>query len=226
MKSGVTTTDCVHCTELALSVEAAHERSLLALTNLNTPRLAAVAWLSAHVAAVDNVLLPIMRQRSIASRQELREQRAVNRRLQRETRVLEQVLAGDALVARVDALGARDRVVSALAQHAAGEHLLLDRLAQDLGATLTDQVAARYVHALVAGPSRPHPYLPTGMGKLGTALASAASVRDHLLDRLDGRPSPIPRQRPARPEPGRWGHYLLGSPFSSEPDDEVWPNRR
>lgn len=215
----MTTTECTHCDELSTAVEAAHEHALRAFTDPDGNYLAGISWLSAHLGAVDESIGRFLRRHSIASAAELREQRAVNRRLHHELRTLEQALAGDALAARVDISASHDRIITALAEHAAGEHLLLDRLGRHMGAETAAAVAARYHNALVIGPTRPHPRLPSTLPVIGGVVRRAARVRDHVLDTLDGRHNPLPRQRRSRREPGRWGHYLLGTPLDATQDD-------
>lgn len=206
----MTTTDCIHCDELSAAIEAAHEHALRALTDGSD--LQAVSWLAAHLAAVEDVVDGLLRAHSIATSSELRERRAVNRRLQRELRVFEQALAGDALAAHVGIASCRERVVAALAEHAVDEHVLLDRLGRAIGAEAAAVAAARYRDALASGPTRPHPHLPSALPVIGAVVRRAARARDHVLDVLDGRHNPLPRQRKPHGEPGRWGHYLLGMP--------------
>lgn len=212
----MTTTECRHCDELSAAVEAAHEHALRVLTDTGRSDLEAVSWLAAHLAAVEDVIDGLLRRHSVASSVELREQQAANRRLQHELRVFEQALAGDALAARIDLAGCRSRVVDALAAHALGEHLLLDRLGRTIGAEATVVAAGRYRRALAAGPTRPHPHLPSRLPVVGCLARRAARVRDHVLDVLDGRHNPLPRPRRPHGEPGRWGHYLLGTPLHGD----------
>ena len=213
----MTTTDCIHCDELSAAVEAAHEHALRVLTDSGSSDLEAVSWLAAHLAAVDDVIDRLLRRHAIAEGSELRAQQEANRRLQHDLRIFEQALAGDALAARLDVAACRSRVVSALAAHAAGEHLLLDRLGRAIGAEATSVAAGRYRRALASGPTRPHPHLAASrLPVLGTFVRRVARARDHVLDVLDGRHNPLPRQRRPHGEPGRWGHYLLGTPLRED----------
>jgi len=206
----MTTTDCIHCDELSAAIEAAHEHALRELTEGSD--LQAVSWLAAHLAAVEGVVDGLLRAHSIATPGELRERRNVHRRLQRELRVFEQALAGDALAAHVGVAACRDRVIGSLAEHAVDEHALLERLGRAIGAEASALAAARYRDALANGPTRPHPHLPSGLPVIGAVVRRAARARDHVLDVFDGRHNPLPRQRKPHGEPGRWGHYLLGMP--------------
>src|SRR5881227_732245 len=117
-----TTEQCVHCDHLTATIEAAHERALVALTSPDAGRFDAVVWLSAHLAAVDRVVTPLIDRhvgRDAAAR---RHDRRVTRELQRLLRTLEQLAAADALAPRNGAAGVRERLVALLSEHAAGEH--------------------------------------------------------------------------------------------------------
>jgi hypothetical protein len=209
----MTTTECRHCDELSAAIEAAHQRALDSLADPATPDLEAVSWLAAHLAAVEAVVEPLVRRHGIASGEDLREQQRVNHRLQHELRTLEQAVAGDALAARVDVAACRDRIIAALAEHASGEHLLLDRLGREIGSEQAALAAARYGSALGVAPTRPHPHLHPALPVVGRVVRRVAGLRDRVLDVVDGRRNPLPREPRRRTEPGRWGHYLLGTPF-------------
>ena len=200
---------CVHCDHLTATIEAAHERALVALTSPDAGRFDAVVWLSAHLAAVDRVVTPLLDRhvaRDLAAR---RHERRVTRELQRLLRVLEQVAASDALAPRTDAAQLRGQLVGLLAEHAATEHLLVEHLARALGEEKTAQVAARYERAVTHGPTRPHPHQPHIRG-LRTWLFGFDRVRDRLLDVFDSRHVPIPAPRRPPTPSGKWGSYLLG----------------
>ena len=207
----MTTTDCVHCDELSALVEAAHEQALTALIRQPSLGMDAVAWLAAHLGAVEAVIDDLLRRHAIAPPATLHEQRSLNRDLLRELRLLEQILAGDALVRRADLEKVRDALLQLLSEHAAAEHLLLEQLARGIGADAASDAARRYQRALAAGPTRPHTHLPTSSPLVGGLARRVARARDHALDVLDGRRNPLPRQRRRPDQPGRWGQYVLGA---------------
>lgn len=204
-----TANECVHCDHLTATIEAAHERALVALTTPGAGRFDAVVWLSAHLAAIDHVVAPMLRRHVAQATEALAEDRRVTAELHRLLRILEQHAAADALAPRRGIAGVRSRVVALLTEHAATEHHLLEALARAIGPEGTDELARRYEHAVAHGPTRPHPHGPRA-GLLGRAAYAVESLRDHVMDVLDSRHVPLPRQRKSPRPSGRWGHYILG----------------
>jgi hypothetical protein len=73
---------------------------------------------------------------------------------------------------------------------------------------------ADYERALTHAPTRPHPHLSRG-----GLLFRLDALRDSVLDMMDGRHVPVPRQpRRRRLIPGRWGAYFLGQPQDEHRD--------
>jgi hypothetical protein len=214
----MTTTDCIHCDELTSVIESAHEHALRALAETEWPDLDAVSWLAAHLAAVETVVEPLLRRWAASSPAELRHQHRLDRRLQRELRVLEQALAGDYLAAGANVAQCRERVIASLTLHAAHERQLVLRLARALGAEMTADAASRYDTALASAPTRPHPHLPHTFPLVSGVMWRAAGARDHVLDVMDGRHNPLPRPRRPHATQGRWTHYLLGTPLRDPRD--------
>jgi len=202
------TEECGHCDHLAATIEAAHERALRALSDNRAP-LDAVVWLSAHLAAMDRVVYPAVRRHVAGADSAVREQERLSSELQHTLRTLEQVLSGDATARRLGHAALIDHLVTLLSTHAAEEHQLLDALGRAVGADEADRLMARYERAVTVGPTRPHPHTPHE----GLAVRTQFILnkwRDHVLDVLDARHVPIPKQRRSVPRPGRWGQYLLG----------------
>lgn len=171
--------------------------------------LQVVGWLSAHLAALDQSVHPTARRRLSDGRQAVGEQRELTRRLSRLLRIIERHHSGDVLASAFDPVRLRDELVALLAAHRDAEHDLLDRLVPQLSAGEHRELAASYLKALGHAPTRPHPHLSPA-GRLSGALFWADSVRDRLLDTMDGRHVPVQRVDRSRPAPGRWGAYVLG----------------
>lgn len=208
-------TQCQHCDHLTATIEAAHERALVALTDPDARPFDGVVWLSAHLAAVEHVVTPLVDRYVDRDAADRRADRQVTRSMQRLLRALEQLAAADANAPRARADDLRVRLLSLLTQHAAGEHLLVEQLARVLGPERTAAVAERYEHAVQHGPTRPHPHQPR-LRPLEPVIFAVDRLRDHVLDVLDARHVPIPVPRRQRSRTGKWGHYLLGSMHSDE----------
>ena len=78
-------------------------------------------------------------------------------------------------------------------------------------------LADGYLEAFVKAPTRPHPHLPHH-GVAGGIAFRVDAVRDHLLDTMDGRHVPLPRQAREPRTSGRWSSYLLGQMQPPERD--------
>ena len=206
---------CTHCDHLTATIEAAHERALVALTDAHAGRFDAVVWLSAHLAAVEHVIEPLLDRHVPRSSAQRRADRRVDHEMQVLLRSLEQVAAGDTHAPRADAARLRSRLIALLTEHAASEHLLVERLARAIGADEAAAVAVRYERAVTHGPTRPHPYVPR-VGAMARMAFTVDRMRDRVLDVLDARHVPIPTPRRAPRARGKWGSYLLGS---MHPDD-------
>src|SRR4051812_23654637 len=95
------------------TLESAVTAAKSALAGDSGRPLDAVAWLSAHLAAVEQTVVPAARALD-ADRRATREVRRRARSLQAELRWLEQLHSGDALVAGLNAVRQRDAVLAAL----------------------------------------------------------------------------------------------------------------
>lgn len=194
---------------LTRSSESAHAHARTVLTGSDVAVMDAVVWLSAHLTAMEHVVYPVMATLLTDRQQELALQRAATRRMHRGLRLLEQRCAGDGLI-RVDSSAGRpDRLLVMMDEHAASERELLARLAEALDEQTTSSLAARYSDAVRHGPTRPHPHGPH-RGRLGRLTYGFDARRDHLLDILDSRHVPLPKDTPRQRSVGRWGRYLLG----------------
>lgn len=177
-------------------------------------QLEAVAWLSAHLAALDHTVDPVIRRAIPDGRHLVAAHREVAARLMRCLRAVERHHSGDVLAAGLspDKLGETLRAL--LEEHRAMESRLIDALSEALPADDQDALVETYKHALVHAPTRPHPH--TSHGDLMFRLDG---LRDRVLDAMDGRSVPVPRLPRNRITPGRWGAYLLGQQHEARPPD-------
>jgi hypothetical protein len=206
----MTTSPRVHGDPLVESSRRAHERARAALAGTGTAAMDGVVWLSAHLTAMEHVVLPVMTTAFADQREALERQRKIARGLHVRLRALEQRIAGDGLAAAVPAQDLTDRLLVMLDEHAQVEEHLVARLVSELDQNSTEDLAERYNQALTHGPTRPHPHAPH-RGRLGRLAYSLDAMRDHVLDILDSRHVPLPQQKKPQRELGRWGRYLLGS---------------
>ena len=179
------------------AVEAAHTRALHDLTQPSVPPLDAVVWLSAHLAAVEHVIYPIMEIALDDQRAAIQRQRNTSHAMQKALRALEERSTGDAQAPRTSIEQLRTALVPMLVDHAAAEHRLLDDLASVLDLHATTSIVADYDQAISSGPTRPHPHGPH-RGRLERIGYTFDAIRDHILDLVDSRRVPLPRPATTR----------------------------
>lgn len=167
--------------------------------------LDAMAWLSAHIAAVDRAVYPVVRRSVPNGRNVVSHQRGIAAQLARTLRVVERRHSGDALASGLD----NTRLLSVLHENIEAHKVAQGELVGLLEEALSDAEQAivinAYSDALEHAPTRPHPHL--GRGRL---LFRLDALRDRLLDVMDGRNVSVPRVERRQITPGRWGSYWLG----------------
>jgi len=196
---------CEH--PLTETLDDAHDRALAALAE--GKHLDAVVWLSAHVAAGQRAVHHAARNLSGVARLAVTRARAADHDLEVVLRRAEQRYSGDSLAAQLDTARLERDLRNALDRHALAECELVTAIADQLGASVTDEVAASYDAALRHAPTRPHPHVPH-RGLLGAVAFRVDAMRDRVMDTMDARHVPSPRVERRRRPPGRWGLYLLG----------------
>jgi hypothetical protein len=167
--------------------------------------LDAMAWLSAHIAAMDRAVYPVVRRSVPQGKEIVAHQRVVAAKLCRTLRVVERRHSGDVLASGLDS----GRMLGVLHEHLVAHQIvqaeLVDALERELSDAEQSIVITAYQRALEHAPTRPHPHL--GRGPLMFRLDA---MRDRVLDVMDGRTSTVPRVPRHQIVPGRWGAYLLG----------------
>lgn len=191
--------DTVSLTE---ATDASHRGALAAMDDGRY--LDAVAWLSAHVAAMQRSVHGSARRSHT-----LAEVRAADRGLETVLRRVEQHFAGDALAAQFGEQQLDGALRHAFRLHCRTEKALLDELIETLPREQMAALAAAYADALRRAPTRPHPHVPHN-GILGAVAFRLDAWRDKVMDTMDGRHVPAPRIEAPRKEVGRWGRYFLG----------------
>jgi hypothetical protein len=203
---------------LADTFSGDHERAVIALGQHARAGLDAVVILSAHLMAAERVLQPEVRRQTRDTAALLAAHARIDRRMQRALRALEQIAAGDTFGSQFDEKKVRTRLLQLLDEHSASEARLVDSLALGLGGERETALAQRYRHLMKHGPTRPHPHTPWRgpLARLGYAFDS---FRDRVLDVMDSRSRPVPRDLALPVTPGRWGHYVLGTMAHNDDGD-------
>lgn len=191
------------------TVTDAGRHALAVMASPDADHLEAVAWASAHLAAMSRTILPLAARTLPDAAAEVNALRRAAAHLHVHLRRLEQLHSGDALVSRVDDIAVHDSARDDLGSYLQLAASLLTRLFDTLGPDASTAAVAAYERQLGRAPTRPHPHAPQ-RGPLGAAAFWIGARRDRALDTMDGRHVPLPRPRRAVPEPGRWGQYLLG----------------
>lgn len=210
-------------TDLLAVASEPHDRALSALDDPWADGLAAVAWCSAHLVAVDCVLYGAVQRHVPGSRDDLHVARAADRLLQATVLRLDRRLTGDVHLAQVPVEELTGDVRDALDEHARCERRLVAQLRALLTAQELHELADGLRSATDAAPTRPHPY--TRHTPLSRLVASVDALVDRARDVMDNRVTPVNhRRRQVRPA-GRWGCYLMATPYPSEEpiQEEVRP---
>jgi hypothetical protein len=185
------------------------------LDTAGTAPLDIVAWLSAHVAALERAVYPVAKHTLPDGSAIVSQHREIITRLTRALRIIERHQSGDVLASGLN----RDRMMAGLRalvdEHVRAETQLVDRLVDTLTDSDQSSLMRAYEVALEHAPTRPHPHLHRGR-----LLFRLDGLRDRLLDTMDGRHVPMPRLVKAHITPGRWGSYFMGQPHdpSDRPD--------
>jgi hypothetical protein len=177
------------------------------LETAGTARLDVVAWLSAHIAAIERAVYPVVRHELPDGQRAIAQQREITARLTRTLRVVERHHSGDVLASGLSAERLVTNLHALIEEHHVAETQLLDRLVTVLSDAEQRALVDSYDSALEHAPTRPHPHLSRG-----GLMFRLDGLRDRILDAMDGRHVPVPRLTKPHIIPGRWGSYFLGQP--------------
>jgi hypothetical protein len=190
-------------------VADALDRARIALRSPEHRPLDAVVWASAHLAAFDRAVLPVVRRSLPDGRAVVAEMRRHAGRVEHALRLFERLHSGDVGTNRVDGVRLRRALLDLVTDHARLERVLLSRLALRLDETDQAALLASYHRSLEHAPTRPHPHAPR-RGPLGTLAFRLDATRDRMLDVMDARHVPSPRVARPPVRAGRWSLWLLG----------------
>lgn len=201
-------------TDLLAVVSEPHLRAMSALEFPDAHVLPAVAWCSAHLAAVDRVLYGAVRRHVPRSRQRLHAARQVDHHLQQAIFRLDRRLTGDVHLVGISVESLAGEVRQALEAHVEVERRLVAMLQALLSQQEQRELAAVLLAATAEAPTRPHPY--TRHTPLAGVVASVDALVDRVRDVLDNRVAPLGRRRRRVRPAGRWGSYLMAAPYPTE----------
>lgn len=172
-----------------------------------------LAATSRHLAAVEEVLLPVARRRLPYGAERVRTYLHQAKLLELATAHVKARLYGEVHAAYVPWSDMWDQVQRELDRH----NDLELRLAEELGAVLEhsecDRLAERVYRAEVRAPTRAHPYIPH-RGLVGRVARRVWSAADRFWDTAEGRVVPQPVRPPskAHSHDSLMGQYLFGVP--------------
>ena len=207
----MSTTTTTTSSDLRTCVETAHEQALGALAGPTTDPLAAVAWCSVHLAAVDSVLHPAAVRQLPGGRKQVARLRTVDRLLQQAVCRLDRRMTGDVHLVDQPVAVFEQEARRRLEAHVEAERAVLAALVEVLEDGEQQALAERLQAATAAAPTRPHPHnRHTPLGGLVTRVDATV---DRIRDLMDNRVVPTPH-RPVTVLPrGRWASYLLCVPY-------------
>jgi hypothetical protein len=184
------------------------------LETAGTAPLDVVAWLSAHLAALERAVYPVVKHELPDGERVITQHREIASRLIRILRVLERRHSGDVLASGLDSERLFGNLKQLVEEHHVAEAQLVDRLVGSLSDSAQLTLITAYESALKHAPTRPHPHLSRG-----GLMFRLDGLRDRILDAMDGRHVPVPRLTRRHVTPGRWGSYFLGQPHDQSRDE-------
>ena len=181
-----------------------------------------VAGMCEHLGAEADVLHPAARAFLPDGRSAVAASVPCHQTLQRQMRVLEQHLWGDARNEPAEMSSLREEIEGTFAEHARHDEALASRLDEALDPDERRHKAAQLRQAAMQAPTRPHPHAPQ-RGPLARPVRWLAGRWDDVLDTVDVRSTA--GRRPTRaPRPlGLWGGYVVGHAPASRADRPLPP---
>lgn len=170
-----------------------------------------VAAAGRHLAAVEQVLLPLVATHAADGPALVTRYREVARRLERSLVLLKGAAYGESHAIRLSWPALCQDVRRDLRAHDEAESGLVASLVAALSLAEDDEIAARLFHAEVAAPTRPHPHLPH-TGAVGALARRLAALADRFWDTAQGRVVPAPVVPRQHTHDSLLAQYLTGDP--------------
>lgn len=200
---------------LRAALGRAHDEAAQLLAGADVASMDVVSWLSAHIAAYEHVVYPVIRHQINNGRALVDDDRAVVVKLARALRAKERHHSGDTLARGLSSERLDARLGELVDQHQKLQAVVLEKLEAALDEVDLTNLRTAYTSALQHAPTRPHPHLTSG-----GMLFRLDSLRDRILDTMDGRHIPVPKAPRRRIIPGRWGSWLLGQQHEDVTDPD------
>lgn len=170
-----------------------------------------VVGLCEHLGAEADVLHPAARDLLPDGKSAVAAAAPCHQELQREMRMLEQHLWGDARSAPAEFTALHDEIEATFAEHARHDEELAARVDDALEPDQRRAAVDDLRRAATRAPTRPHPHAPV-RGPLARPARWLAGRWDDVLDVVDVRSAEGRRPAPPKQPVGLWGGYVLGRP--------------
>lgn len=175
-----------------------------------------VVGLCEHLGAEAEVLHPVAQELLPDGESAVADSAPCHTSLQRQMRMLEQQLWGDARSAPIGLSELRDQLESTFDEHVRHDEALAVRVDEALDPEERPRKVEELRRAAAHAPTRPHPHAPQ-TGPLARPVRWLAGRWDDVLDAVDVRSAAGERSaRPRRPL-GLWSGYVVGRPPTVEP---------
>lgn len=207
----MTSTANAGATDLRAVLSTAEIEAQRLLHTDDVPPLDAVVWLSAHLAAMERAVYPVVRRKAPGGKAIVAKQHDVVTQLVKVLRATERHHSGDVLASGLSRTRMADMLSVLIDEHLEVESELFDGLDAELSGAEQIALIGAYERALEHAPTRPHPHFHRG-----AVMFKLDALRDRVLDTMDGRHVPVPRLARHTITPGRWGAYLLGQQHDAD----------
>lgn len=164
-----------------------------------------------HLAAIDQVVLPMVGRRVEGGGKLVGTYLHEARRFERALVQLKGRVYGESHAAELRWSDVRSNVRAALREHNDAERNVIARLAETLTSSALAETAERVFRAEVRAPTRPHPYLPHS-GLSGTVARKISAVADRFWDATQGRVVPAPVAPRRHSHDSLLAQYLVAHP--------------
>lgn len=171
---------------------------------------------SRHLAAVEDALLPVARERLDDGHERVRDYLHDTRTLEQSIHALKARLYGDVQIHHVPLEALWEEIESLLAEHEDHESRLVADLMAQLTVSEHDPLAEQVLTAGDHAPTRPHPHTPH-TGRTGRAAHRFWRVADTFWDTAEGRVVPHRRKRPHPKSGSLLTRYFTGVPQFEDP---------